>query len=117
MGSQTSEMISCEAGHFFVDSKRGQVFKLNAGGKGVEEISAYVGGKPSGMSHWFKEHLPFKILTSGITNIDIDNALNGIGITMGWDSRFKRVFITKKDYILKKQYIGLVTLENYQYKL
>ena len=32
------------------------------GGQGSEEISATIGGKPSGMRQWFKEHLPFKIL-------------------------------------------------------
>lgn len=103
MGSQTSEMVSSEFGHFFPDTKRGYIFKINTGGKGVEEISSSSEGSPSGMSHWFKEHLPFKVLESGIDNIDTDNALNGIGITMGWDSRFKRVFLTKKDFIVKNK--------------
>lgn len=98
MGSQTSNMVSCEYGHFFVDAKRGYVFRIETGGKGVEQISSYIGGKPSGMAHWFKKHLPFKILESNIQGVDVDNALNGVGITMGWDSRFKRVFITKRDY-------------------
>lgn len=101
MGSQTSEMVSSEFGHFFADAKRGFVFKIDTGGKGMEEISSLSDGSPSGMSQWFKEHLPFKVLDSGIENIDTDNALNGIGITMGWDSRFKRVFLTKKDFIVK----------------
>lgn len=100
MGSQTSEMVSSEFGHFFTDAKRGYVFKVDAGGKGMEEISSISDGAPSGMSQWFKEHLPFKVLDSGIEGIDTDNALNGIGITMGWDSRFKRVFLTKKDFIV-----------------
>ncbi len=100
MGSQTSEMVSSEFGHFFPDTKRGYVFKIATGGKAMEEISSLSDGNSSGMSHWFKEHLPFKVLESGIENIDTDNALNGIGITMGWDSRFKRVFLTKKDFIV-----------------
>jgi hypothetical protein len=112
MGSQTSEMVSCEFGHFFVDAKRGYVFKIAPGGKGIEEISSMIGGKPSGMSHWFKRNLPFKILESQIQGINTDNALNGVGITMGWDSRFKRVFITKKDYKLKSQYLNNVILED-----
>lgn len=99
-GSQSTEMVSCEYGHFFVDSKRGQVFQINSGGKGIEEISSYINGKPSGMSNWFKEHLPFKILRT-IPDAEIDNPYNGLGITMGWDSRYKRVFITKRDYIPK----------------
>lgn len=102
MGSQTTQMVSNEFGHFFADAKRGYVFKVNSAGQGKEEISAFSGGKPSGMAHWFKEQLPFKILKH-VDNVDTDNALNGIGLTMGWDSKFKRVFLTKKDYVPVKK--------------
>ncbi len=103
-GTQSSQAVSCEFGHFHVDAKRGQVIQIPTGGQGMEEISSLIGGKPSGMRNWFKEQLPFKILKSQIANIsdlDTDNAINGVGITMGYDSRFRRVFITKKDYIPK----------------
>jgi hypothetical protein len=30
----------------------------------------------SGMRNWFKENLPFKILKSGMSGIDNDNAFN-----------------------------------------
>jgi len=100
-GTQTSDMVSNEYGHFFVDANRGQVFKVLPSGKGMEEISASINNQPSGMKNWFKEHLPFKIknkLVTDFENVDIDNPYNGIGIVMGWDSRYKRVFITKRDY-------------------
>jgi hypothetical protein len=97
-GTQNFTSVSCEAGHFWVDAKRGQVLMMPPNGAGLEEISTAIGGKPSGMRNWFKEHLPFKILKA-IPNADIDNPYNGIGITMGWDSRYRRVFITKKDYL------------------
>ena len=100
-GSQSFDMVSCEYGHFFVDAKRGQVFQVPPGGKSLNEISANINGEPSGMKNWFKEHLPFKILNKLVQDyedIDVDNPYNAIGITMGWDSRYKRIFITKKDY-------------------
>lgn len=103
-GTQSSQSVSCEFGHFHTDAKRGQVIQIPSGGQGMEEISSLIGGKPSGMRNWFKEHLPFKILKSKIANIqdlDVDNAYNGVGITMGYDSRFRRVLITKKDYMPK----------------
>jgi hypothetical protein len=99
-GTQNFASISCEAGHFWVDAKRGQVLMLQPNSGGIQEISTSIGGKPSGLRNWFKEHLPFKILKT-IPNADIDNPYNGVGITMGWDSRYRRVFITKKDYIAK----------------
>jgi hypothetical protein len=97
-GTQNFASVSCEAGHFWVDAKRGQVLMVPPNGAGLQEISTEIGGKPSGMRNWFKEHLPFKILKT-IPNADIDNPYNGIGITMGWDSRHRRVLITKKDYL------------------
>jgi phosphoribosyl-AMP cyclohydrolase len=99
-GTQNFASVSCEAGHFWVDAKRGQVLMLQPNSGGIQEISSSIGGKPSGLRNWFKEHLPFKILKT-IPNADIDNPYNGVGITMGWDSRYRRVFITKKDYIAK----------------
>lgn len=113
-GTQTTEMVSCEFGHFYVDAKRGQVIHIQSGGRGIEEISA------NGLRNWFKEQLPFKILKSGITGIEdlnIDNAYNGAGISMGWDSRFRRVFLTKKDYILNSQYEGQVSYVNGEFLL
>lgn len=97
-GTQNTSSFSCEAGHFHVDAKRGQVIQVMPGGQGSEEISSTIGGKPSGMRNWFKQHLPFKI-QKYFKGIDIDNNFNGVGISMGWDSRFRRLFITKKDYI------------------
>lgn len=110
-GTQSTQSVSCEFGHFHIDPSRGQVIQIAPGGKGMEEISSMIGGKPSGMRNWFKEHLPFKILKSNIKNkekIDTDNAINGVGITMGYDSRFRRVFITKKDYLPKNNCIEYV---------
>jgi hypothetical protein len=106
-GTQNTTSVSCEAGHFHVDAKRGQVIQVMPGGQGSEEISATIGGKPSGMRNWFKQHLPFKI-QKYFKDIDIDNNFNGVGISMGWDSRFRRLFITKKDYIPLNENIELV---------
>lgn len=110
-GTQSSQSVSCEFGHFHIDAPRGQVIQIASGGKGMQEISSMMNGKPSGMRNWFKEQLPFKILKSNIVNkenIDTDNAINGVGITMGYDSRFRRVFITKKDYAPKVDCIEYV---------
>jgi hypothetical protein len=103
IGSQSHAVLSCEFGHFIVDAKRGQVFMLppnvSPSGGNPQEISKYSGGKPNNMDVWFKEHLPFKILNYFPDFSDyIDNPYNGFGITMGWDSKFKRLFLTKKDY-------------------
>jgi len=102
-GTQSFQMVSTEFGHFSADAKRGQIFQAVFSGDkpSLKEISSDVDGKGVGMRNWFKEHLPFKILDKAVANyerIDIDNPYNGVGISMGWDSRYKRIFLTKKDY-------------------
>lgn len=106
-GTTHKESLSTEYGHFYVDNNRGQIMQIPPGGGSMSEIS-YVNakGEMTNMKEWFKRHLPFKIKSSGIENIEdfnIDNSYNSVGMTFGWDSMNKRVLITKKDYIPKVQ--------------
>ena len=89
-GSQNTAKISCEFGHFWADAKRGKVFQLGPNAASLDDITV-------GLTKWFKEHLPFKILQS-FPDVDTDNTYKWFGITMGWDDRLKRLFITKKDF-------------------
>lgn len=98
-GTQHTQMVNTDYGHFWVDAKRGKVFKLKPSGKGLGEITP-------GLEKWFKENLPFQILQS-FPDVDIDNNYKGIGISMGWDDRLKRLFVTKLDYV----YIGTDEVE------
>ena len=92
-GTQNVPMVSCKFGHFWVDARRGKVFLMESVGKTMpKEIT-------QGVSKWFKENLPFNILSvTGMTEEYIDNAYNGAGIAMVWDERNDRVILTKKDY-------------------
>ena len=113
-GSQHYSSINTEFGVFWTDAKRGKVFQLPPGGKNLIDISGFKSdGSPSGMRNWFKRHLPFKILKD-IPNAEIDNHFNSLGILMWWDSKFKRVFITKRDYkVLDKN----IVFESGEFKL
>lgn len=98
-GTQSTELISCEFGHFWVNSKSGGVMHLAPNGGSIRDIT-------DGVKNWMAEHLPFKILRYGITtdkgvlsSLDVDNKYSGIGLSLGWDNKFKRLFVTKRDYI------------------
>lgn len=101
-GTQSRDIVSCEFGHFWVDMKRGQVFKVDANGRNLKEITP-------GLRNWFKEHLQMRLVRneilnkdtgSALTYYDVDNKFAGIGLSLGWDNRFKRFLITKRDYML-----------------
>jgi hypothetical protein len=96
-GTQHNAMVSCEFGYFWADAKRGKVFHLMPNAKGMDEISQASSTINTSCEKWFKANLPFKILQQ-FPNINVDNAMNRVGLTMGWDDRTKRVFLTKKDY-------------------
>lgn len=88
-GTQHHAFCSTPFGHFWVDARRGTVFNMS---QGIKEISK------QGMTNWFKENLPFKILRT-FPDYPVDNNYNGMGIAMVWDNRFNRLIITKRDYV------------------
>lgn len=94
IGTQHKAILHTEYGHIWADAKRGQVFNVEPGGGGVDEISK------NGMKDWFKENLPFRILRdfSNLPESDIDNGFKGLGLILSFDKRYNRFFITKRDY-------------------
>lgn len=97
LGTQNKAFVSCKYGHFWVDAKRGFVYQIT-GQSGMSEISKL-------NFNWFKQNLPFKI-TKDFPTYSIDNNFKDIGLIIGWDERYERVFITKRDYSLLPQYKG-----------
>ena len=86
---------SCEridAGHVGV--------KVNQYGdnKGVDDVTV-------GLEKWFKQNLPFNCIKT-FSDINIDNNFKNIGLVLGWDDRFKRLFLTKRDYKIVKNPVG-----------
>ncbi len=93
-GSQHVAIIHTEYGHIWVDAKRGAVFNLGPNANGLEEISN------NGMKNWFRQNLPFQLAKDfpTMTNDDLDNAFNHIGLILGFDKRFNRFILSKLDY-------------------
>ncbi len=106
LGSQNKAFITTKYGSFWVDAKRGFVHNLSP--QGVQEISK------TNFS-WFKRNLPFSILEDFPT-YDIDNAYKGVGISLGWDERYERLFLTKLDYKLIPEYKNVVVLEGTKFR-
>jgi len=110
-GTQHRAWVSCEFGHFWVDAKRGRVFQVNPSGGGLQELSN------QGLRNWFRENLPFRIKKQfpDIPNDVLDNAYNGIGISMVWDDRYQRLFITKRDVKVREEYLDKITISGFDF--
>ena len=106
IGTQHKAYVKCEYGTFWVDAKRGHIYQIT--GDGFNEI------KTENNFNWFKNNLPFQIIKDFPT-VNIDTPQAGLGIVMGWDERYERVFITKLDYRVRKNLAGTVTYENHKF--
>lgn len=89
-GSQHTTFEKTPIGYSWVDAKRGEWYIFN---NQLEEISR-------SNYNWFKENLPFKILED-FPNYNIDNSFKDVGLSLCWDERFERLFLTKKDYKIR----------------
>lgn len=87
--------ITTKAGYFFVDKKSRKVFLMR---DQLVEISA------NGMENWFRENMPFTLERYGATS-NLDNPLAGVGFHSVWDSKYKRIILTKRDIVPSQEFI------------
>jgi len=98
MGGLQNKQSQCDTpfGHFWADQKRGEIFGFD---NKLEVLSN------KGLNQWFKEYLPSEATSNffAVTNekFPINSTLDrkGVGIILYYDPRFKRLMITKKDYL------------------
>jgi len=88
-GSQHKMFLKTEYGDVSIDAERGSVFLMN--GQKVNDISGDI-------SKFLIEYLPFQI-RKYFPQFPIDNHFNGCGLHGVYDNKYKRIIITKKDYI------------------
>jgi hypothetical protein len=99
-GTQHHAFVTTQFGHFWVDAARSAIFMLPPGEGGIQEISL-------SLNTFFNNNLPFFILKA-FPNYNVDNNYKEIGLAMGWDNKFDRLFLTKRDYELRSRYVGRV---------
>ena len=88
--------LTTQFGHFYVSRRNRKVHMLT---QGIEEVM-------TGMEHWFRENIPFAIEAYGI-NVDAESFAynpdspldinNPMGFHVGYDAKFKRIVLTKRD--------------------
>jgi len=102
-GTQHYNIIETEFGDVHIDSERGQVIFLSNNADKIEDMAYSFSGELSNMQRWFKKQLPFKIKRF-FKDADTDNPFTGLGISGGYDSVNKRLFLTKLDAVPRKEY-------------
>ena len=99
-GGTTSKYssITTKAGYFYVDYTARKVFLL---GQALSEISGI------GLEEWFFTNIPFKLENTpfwdnnnkSIHGHSLDNPFHSWGFTSTWDTKIKRILLTKKELV------------------
>tara|TARA_Y100000593_G_scaffold45959_1_gene87328 strand:+ start:2211 stop:7823 length:5613 start_codon:yes stop_codon:yes gene_type:complete len=98
--------LTTRHGYFFVDRDARKVFLMK---DQLAEISKI------GMETWFRDNLKFKLEDYGYKGC-IDNPIVGSGFHSVWDPKYKRIILTKREFIptqrFKDDYKKLPTVTN-----
>jgi hypothetical protein len=100
-GSSQSRLgvISTPAGLFYMSENQAKIFNY-AGG--LKEISQ------TGLKWWFTIFLPYKLTEDFPEYTYQDNPVAGIGCQAMYDNTNSIIYFTKKDYQLRKEFVGQV---------
>lgn len=99
---------ACQSRHAFVQTKFGLFYPSQAQGKvflydgNLNEISA------KGMSTWFSDNLPSKLLKDFPDYPHTDNPVIGVGLLAAFDSTYETYYLSKRDYQVKKEHLGWI---------
>ena len=109
-GGTTSVLggVSTPYGRFWVSRRDRKVYKF--AGQAIEELT-------SGMETWLRDNIPFQIEQFGIDvdslddggyvyPVDATTGASAFGFTTGYDPKYKRVLITKKERIPTARFIA-----------
>jgi len=92
-------VASTPAGLYYMSQQQGKIFSF---GQSLQEISAI------NMKWWFEEFLPYKLTEDFPDFPYVDNPVAGIGCSIGYNNSDSILYFSKKDYMLKPEYKGLV---------
>ena len=87
-------------GFFFPSQRKGNIFNYS---QNLDEINR------NGMYYFFQKYLPSQLLKQFPDFVDYDNPYAGVGLVSTYDASYETYYITKKDFSIKSEFIGLIT--------
>lgn len=98
-------IVSTPYGVFWASQSTGKIFQYSTGGT-LEEITK------RGLKYWCAEYMPSQLLKQFPNYSLSDNPVSGIGMQIIYDSTNELLYICKKDYQVKPEYIKKIGLIN-----
>jgi len=90
-------VINTPHGLFYISQEQGKVFKV---GQSLEEMTV------KGNRYWFNQYLPYQILLDFPNYDQLDNPVAGVGCQAIYDNEWSFVYICKRDFRAKPEWIG-----------
>ena len=110
-GCQSKQhQVETPFGHCWIDQKRGEVFRFD---NKLDKIT-------TGLEQWLRENLPSELQNNYYQvyeqpyPITVTTHRDGIGCVLNYDSRYKRLLITKIEYLPKQLILPSTTPTNSQ---
>ena len=89
--------LTTRYGYFFVDKPNNKVFMMK---DSLLEISNI------GLEAWFVENMPFALEQYGLSiACGLDNPIDGFGFHSTYDPKFKRIILTKREFVPTEDFI------------
>lgn len=94
---------SNQFGYFYPAEYHGRYFNFT---KGLDDLAH------KGMHYWHKTYMPIRLYDYFPTYPRTENPLCGVGYLMAFDSSYEKVYLTKRDYIPKSEYVDRLSYNN-----
>lgn len=92
---------STQFGSYYISREQGKIFEY---GKGLNEVSR------QSVHQWCFKYLPLQLLKDFPSYINDDAPQTGVGYQIAFDNIYETVYICKRDFKLKDEHKGKVTL-------
>lgn len=102
---------ACNSKYAFANTHLGRYYPSESQGR-ILEADKLDDITRQGISYWCKNYMPIHLYNYFPSYPEIENPINGVGYLMAFDSFNETIYITKRDFAPKKEYIKDIVWEN-----
>lgn len=109
---------ACSSRYAFSNTHLGRYFPSERQGRILNFTETLDDVARQGVSYWCKNYMPIFLYKYFPTYPKVENPINGVGYLTAFDSFYETIYITKRDFAPKREYISDITFNgtNFLYK-
>lgn len=95
-------------GRYYPSERQGRILNFGPTGRGGESLDDIT---HQGISYWCKNYMPIALYDYFPTYPKVENPVNGVGYLTAFDSFYETIYITKRDFSPKREFIEDITYD------